>query len=79
MPPPSILRPPGGTVFLSNLQWWTTDAEIEARCAPHGTVMAVRFVEDKASAKSRGMVNVDFEEPEAVARAVSALNGADID
>ena len=28
----------GSAVFISNLQWWTTDAELEQLCAAYGQV-----------------------------------------
>lgn len=28
----------GSAIFISNLQWWTTDAELEQLCAPYGRV-----------------------------------------
>ena len=50
----------GLAVFVSNLQWWTTDAELEQLCAPYGAVAGIRFIEDKACGKSRGMAVVDI-------------------
>ncbi len=44
MPPP---EPPsstsgGSAVFVGNLQWWTTDAELEAACGEYGPVVSVQ-------------------------------------
>ena len=30
-------------VYIGNLQWWTTDAEIEALCTPHGGIERIRL------------------------------------
>lgn len=40
----------GSAVFVSNLQWWTTDAELEQLCAPYGRVTSLRFIDDKVGA-----------------------------
>ena len=88
-PPPLPPRPPtspstyslaalageGSAVFVSNLQWWTTDAELEAACAPYGHVLNIRFIDDKACGKSRGMAIVEFAEGEAAAQCIAGLNG----
>lgn len=65
----------GSAVFISNLQWWTTDAEVEAACAPYGRVTSIRFIDDKACGKSRGMAIVEFAEPGAAAMCITGLNG----
>jgi hypothetical protein len=68
----------GGAVFVSNLQWWTTDAELEALCARFGAITGVRFIEDRACGKSRGMAVVEFETPEAAAACIAGLAGQDV-
>lgn len=40
----------GSAVFISNLQWWTTDAELEQACAAYGCVVSIRFIDDKVGA-----------------------------
>lgn len=49
-------------VFITNLQWWTTDVELEGICSVYGPVKSVRFIEDRACGKSRGMAVVEFAE-----------------
>lgn len=70
--------PEGSAVFISNLQWWTTDAELEQLCAAHGRVLSIRFIDDKACGKSRGMAIVEYAEPGAADSCISGLNGRDI-
>lgn len=62
-------------MFISNLQWWTTDAELEQLCAAHGRVLSIRFIDDKACGKSRGMAIVEYAEPGAADSCISGLNG----
>lgn len=70
--------PEGCSVFVANLQWWTTDAELESLCSQYGTVTGVRFIEDRACGKSRGMAVVDFTTPQAVQACIDGMNGQDI-
>jgi hypothetical protein len=65
----------GSAVFISNLQWWTTDAELETLCASYGTVTGIRFLDDKACGKSRGMAIVEFAEAHAAEACIGGLNG----
>lgn len=69
---------PGSAVFVSNLQWWTTDVELEGLASAYGSITSIRFIEDKACGKSRGMAVVEFAEPDAAARCIAGLNGRDI-
>jgi len=112
-------------VFISNLQWWTTDAELEQLCAAYGRVRlghgnaapellrtaaycalhcwhctahaiadagslsrndracanaplqvtSIRFIDDKACGKSRGMAIVEFAEADAASQCITGLNG----
>lgn len=62
-------------VFVGNLQWWTTDVELETLCAEFGAVQSIRFIEDKACGRSRGMAVVEFGDTGAATRCVNGLNG----
>jgi cleavage and polyadenylation specificity factor subunit 6/7 len=64
-----------GTVFIANMQWWTTDADVEALCARHGRVSDIKFKEDRATGRSLGVVEVTFAEPEAAAAFKQAADG----
>ena len=65
-------------VFISNLQWWTTDVDIETECSQYGQVLHIRFIEDKSCGKSRGMAIVDLDSQDAVQRCIEGMNGKDI-
>ena len=80
-PAPLQPPPPGSSIFVSNLQWWTTDVELErlASAAAAAPVAGLRFIEDKSCGKSRGMAIVDFPSPAAAQAAIQGLNGVTID
>ncbi|KAL4422550.1 hypothetical protein ABPG75_008747 [Micractinium tetrahymenae] len=70
--------PEGSAVFVSNLQWWTTDAELEQLCAAYGRVLSIRFIDDKSCGKSRGMAIVEYAEAGAADACIAGLNGRDM-
>ncbi|KAL5216844.1 hypothetical protein ABZP36_008245 [Zizania latifolia] len=67
--------PPTTAIFISELYWWTTDAEVEGALAPHGALHGVHFYSDKFRGKSLGICRADFLHADAAASAAAALNG----
>jgi len=65
-------------IFVSNLQWWTSDIDLETECNKYGKVLNIRFIEDKSCGKSRGMAIVDMDTQEAVQACIDQMNGKDI-
>ncbi|CAL5226916.1 g9793 [Coccomyxa viridis] len=66
------------SVYIGSLQWWTTDAEIEALCSPHGAVQKIRFFEEKPSGKSKGYCLVTLDSPKAAFLCRQSLDGKEI-
>ena len=64
-------------IFISNLQWWTSDVDIETACSKYGKVLNIRFIEDKSCGKSRGMAIVDMDTQDAVQGCIDEMNGSD--
>ncbi|KAL6652589.1 hypothetical protein ACP70R_011514 [Stipagrostis hirtigluma subsp. patula] len=68
--------PSGAALYVSELHWWTTDAEVEAALAPHAAALrGLYFYSDKYTGKSRGICRADFHHPSAAASAAAALHG----
>eukprot|EP00249_Psilotum_nudum_P013531 c24381_g1_i1 orf=55-2307(+) len=66
----------GGTMlFVGELQWWTTDAELEAALSEYGRIKNVKFFEERASGKSKGYCQVEFFDHAAAAACKEGLNG----
>jgi cleavage and polyadenylation specificity factor subunit 6/7 len=63
------------TLFMGDLHWWTTDAEIEAEFRKYRLVKEVRFFDEKASGKSKGYCHVEFFDPNVVSACKEAMNG----
>lgn len=74
----SYSSPPTYTaLYVSDLQWWTTDAEVEA-ALPHAAAAALcglHFYADKYTGKSRGICRAEFRSAAAAASAAAALHG----
>ncbi|KAK3144523.1 hypothetical protein QOZ80_4AG0314220 [Eleusine coracana subsp. coracana] len=77
----SSSSPPGRRLYISELHWWTTDAEVEAALAlvPDAApeLSDLYFFSDKITGKSRGVCRAEFRTCAAAAAAAAALNGRD--
>lgn len=66
----------GGTIlFVGDLHWWTTDAELEAELCKYGPVKEVKFFDERASGKSKGYCQVEFYDPGAATACKEGMNG----
>ena len=62
------------SIFVGNLPWSATDADLEAKFSEYGTVSSARIITDKFSGRSRGFGFVDMDD-EAAQKAIAAMNG----
>lgn len=62
-------------LFVGDLHWWTTDAELEAELCKYGVVKEVKFFDEKASGKSKGYCQVEFYDPAAATACKEGMNG----
>ncbi|XP_058218915.1 uncharacterized protein LOC131329662 [Rhododendron vialii] len=66
----------GGTIlFVGDLHWWTTDAELESELCKYGPVKEVKFFDEKASGKSKGYCQVEFYDSAAATACKEGMNG----
>ncbi|CAL9047444.1 unnamed protein product [Musa banksii] len=65
----------GSTLFVGELHWWTTDADLLAELSKYGQVKEIKFFDEKASGKSKGYCQVDFYDPMAAASCKEGMNG----
>ncbi|CAN6239775.1 unnamed protein product [Urochloa humidicola] len=74
----SYPSPPSYTaVYVSDLHWWTTDAEVEAALprAAAAALCGLHFYSEKSTGKSRGICRAEFLDAAAAAEAAAALHG----
>ncbi len=68
----------GKKLFVGNLSFNTTSADLEALFAELGTCESASVVTDRDSGRSRGFGFVEMASNEEAQKAIAALNGRDI-
>ena len=66
---------PGTSLFVGNLPYSTTEADLRELMARAGAVASVRLVSDLDTGRSRGYAFVEMATPDEAARAIKELNG----
>jgi RNA recognition motif-containing protein len=66
-------------VFVGNLSYETTRDRLLALFAPHGQVMSVNVITDRATGRPRGFAFVEMTTEAAASAAIEALNGQEVD
>ena len=64
------------SIYVGNLPFSASEAELRDLFAPHGTVEAVRLMTDRETGRPRGFGFVEMADGDA-ARAIQALNGTE--
>ena len=62
-------------IFVGNLTFGVTSADLEALFAQHGEVTSASVITDRDTGRSRGFGFVEMANSEAATTAISALNG----
>ncbi|KAL1216130.1 Glycine-rich RNA-binding protein GRP1A [Cardamine amara subsp. amara] len=62
-------------LFVGELHWWTTDAEIESILSQYGRVKEIKFFDERVSGKSKGYCQVEFYDSSAAAACKEGMNG----
>ena len=65
-------------LFVGNLTWNVTDAQLEELFRDYGQVQSAQVVLDRDSGRSRGFGFVEIEAPD-IDAVIQALNGSDLD
>lgn len=65
-------------IYVGNLPWSTTSADLEALFSPHGAVRSAEVISDRETGRSRGFGFVEMETDEGLQGAIAALNGHEI-
>ena len=66
-------------LFVGNLTYSTTNADLESLFAEHGEVKSAQVITDRETGRSRGFGFVEMTTPESAKAATEALNGKDVD
>jgi RNA recognition motif-containing protein len=65
-------------IFVGNLNWSTTEAELEQLFYGYGTVDSVRIMTDRETGRSRGFAFVEMPDTTAAQAAIEGLNGTEL-
>jgi RNA recognition motif-containing protein len=65
-------------IYVGNLPWSTTSADLEAMFSPHGAVRSAEVISDRETGRSRGFGFVEMETDEGLQAAIAALNGQEV-
>ncbi|KAK6930915.1 RNA recognition motif domain [Dillenia turbinata] len=62
-------------LFVGELHWWTTDADLENALSQYGRVKEIKFFDERASGKSKGYCQVEFYDSASAAACKEGMNG----
>jgi cold-inducible RNA-binding protein len=65
-------------IFVGNLNWETTEDELEQLFAPYGTVERVQILLDRETGRSRGFGFVEMPNRNEAQAAIAELNGMEV-
>jgi RNA recognition motif-containing protein len=65
-------------IFVGNLDFNTTNAELSAAFAEYGSVENVSVITDRLTGRSRGFAFVEMSDRNQAETAISVLNGSDL-
>jgi RNA recognition motif-containing protein len=66
-------------LFVGSLSWNTDDHGLRQAFAPFGEISEAKVIVDRDSGRSRGFGFVTFTDEEAADKAISALDGTELD
>lgn len=65
-------------IYVGNLSYKMTEAELEAEFEKFGSVKSVKIIKDRDTNRSKGFAFVDMNDQSAGSEAIEALNGKEI-
>jgi cold-inducible RNA-binding protein len=65
-------------IFVGNLDFAATESSIRSLFEPYGSVERVNLITDRDTGRSRGFAFVEMADSAEADRAITALNGADV-
>lgn len=66
-------------IYVGNLAFSTSDADLEALFAEHGEVTRAQVITDRDTGRSRGFGFVEMASSDEATEAIRALNGRSVD
>ena len=69
----------GSKLYVGNLSYNTTSADLEQMCGAHGTVQSAEVIQDRDTGRSKGFGFVQMGSDSEAQGAIAALNGQESD
>jgi RNA recognition motif-containing protein len=66
-------------LYVGGLPYAVTEQQLQELFSQHGTVVSAKVIADKYTGQSRGFGFVEMSTPEEAKKAISALNGTQLD
>jgi len=66
-------------LYVGNLSYSVTDADLEAMFAPHGTVQSAQVIMDRDTGRSKGFGFVEMSNAQEAQAAIAAMNGKEVE
>ena len=66
-------------LYVGNLAYGVTNADLETMFAPHGTVQSAQVIMDRDTGRSKGFGFVEMANNNEAQTAITALNGQEMD
>jgi RNA recognition motif-containing protein len=66
-------------IYVGNMNYNTTETQLQDLFAQHGTVVSVNIVRDRYTNRPKGFAFVEMEEADAAQAAITALNNKEVD
>ena len=66
------------SLFVGNMSFRTTEAELRSFIEPLGQITRVQIVTDRDTGRARGFAFVEMPNDEEAAKAITALNGKEV-
>ena len=67
----------GKKLYVGNLSYGITNAELEQLFSPHGTIRSVEVITDRATGQAKGFGFVEMESDQEAQAAIAALDGTE--
>ena len=67
----------GSKLYVGNLSYNVTNADLEQMCSPHGTVQSAEVIADRETGRSKGFGFVQMGSDDEAQAAIAALHGQD--
>ena len=68
----------GSKLYVGNLSYDTTSADLEQMCGAHGTVQSAEVIQDRDTGRSKGFGFVQMGSDAEAQTAIGALNGQEV-